>query len=246
MARAATCLAVLGIAAAPAPARADPMAYSARAIDARLVDDVSGAPVAGAVVVASWTLAADSRLIPGGHEGRALRILEAVSGADGRFGFPAWGPLPRPPGFHLEHRDPQLMVLAPGYYPRTLANEVTSSYNRSASRESQWHGREIRLRPFTGKPQRWREDHGRFRDEASVDGTLEELATRYAALQIELGWHRQADDWKRYPRMVRALMQERERLASAGFPKALAYLQPIAALHGGERAVRAYLERSAP
>jgi hypothetical protein len=242
--RAASALAV-GLCVAALGAHANPLAYSARAIDARLTDDTSGAPIADAVIVALWKLVPD---FGRGAEqaGATLKIAETGSGGDGRFTFPAWGPLARPAGFHLEHEDPQFLILAAGYYPRQLSNEPRSRYDTSALRESQWNGRVITLRRFTGQAQRYWQDNGRFRDEVEVNGTLEELAAKLGALQTSLGWHRRTEDWKSYPRMIRAVAQETDRLMAAGLQKAGLYIKPIASLWGGEGNVRAYLERSAP
>jgi hypothetical protein len=242
--RAASALA-LGLCVAAFGAHGNPLAYSARAIDARLADDTSAAPIAGAVIVALWKLVPDFGR-GAEHADDTLRIAETESGGDGRFTFSAWGPLARPAGFHLEHEDPQLLILAAGYYPRQLSNEPHSRYDTAALRGSEWNGRVIALRRFTGQPQRYGQDNGRFRDEVEVAGTLEEFAGKIGALQASLGWHRRTDDWKGYPRMIRAVARERERLAAAGLAKAGLYIKPIASLWGGEGTVRAYLERSAP
>jgi hypothetical protein len=242
--RAASALA-FGLCVAAIGAHANPVSYSGRAIDARLADDASGEPVAEAVIVALWKLVPDFGR-GAEHADETLRIVETASGRDGRFTFPAWGPLARPAGFHLEHHDPQLLILAAGYYPRQLSNEPRSRYDTSALRGSEWNGRVITLRRFSGQPQRYRQDNGRFRDEVEVTGTLDELAGKIGALQTSLGWHRYTDDWKAYPRMIRALARERDRLVAAGLAKAGLYIKPIASLWGGEGNVRAYLERSAP
>jgi hypothetical protein len=242
--RLASLLAFCACAAASA-AGGNPASYSAGAFEARLVDNASGEPVADAVVVALWKLVPDSRFSGKDPEGEVLKYAESVSGPDGRFGFAAWGPLARPDGYHLDHDDPQLVVFASGYYPRLVTNEARGPLDTSSVRKSEWNGRAIQLRRFTGQPQRYWQDNGRFRDEVTVDGSLEELATKIGTLQIGLGWYRRTEEWKNYPRMIRALMRERERLAAAGLRKADLYIDPISSLWGGEARVRAFLEGSA-
>jgi hypothetical protein len=226
------------------PALAQPAAYSARPLAARVVDDESGAPLAGVIVVAQWKLVRE--VVPGAMQkayGDTMRIEETETDADGRFAFAGWGPVPRPAGFHLEHQDPQLLLFKAGHYPRRVENEPRAKPVQSAERASQWDGATIRLRRFTGKPQAFVAQNGRFRDEVQVDGTLVDLAFRVGGLQTELGWSRGTDDWKRYPRMAVALANERERLTAAGLEKkSLFLIAPLASLHGGEGSVRKYLE----
>lgn len=229
--------------AAPA-ALAEPVTYSARPIAARVVDDESGASLAGVIVVAQWLLVRE--VVPGllhKSYGDPLRIEETVTDAEGRFEFPGWGPVPRPTLFHLEHQDPQLLLFRAGHYPRQVANEVRSRHSESAVRVSQWDGKTIRMRRFTGQPQAYTVENGRFRESVSVDGTLSDLAFGVGGLQIELGWNRETDDWKKYPRMAVALANERGRLTAAGLEKkSLFAIAPLSSLHGGEANVRKYLE----
>jgi hypothetical protein len=201
---------------APA-ALADPATYSAKPLHGLVVDDATGEPLADVVVVAQWELVRE--IVPGVMHrsyGDRLAIHEAVTGADGRYEIPGWGPMPRPALTHLENLDPSISFFKPGYYPWTVANEVRRSYSRDAVRVSQWDKQTVRLRKFTGRPQEWLVPDGRFKAPARASGTLEDYAARVGDLQNTLQWGKAGDEWKRYPRMVAALVAERERLQRAG------------------------------
>ncbi len=206
----------LALFALAAGSRADPMTYSAKEIRGQVVDDVSGQPIEGAIVVAQWELVRE--VIPGlinKSYGDVLKIVEVVSDRDGNYVIPAWGPVLRPTLFHLENLDPSLAFFKPDYYPRYVANEVRTEYSRDPVRISQWDGKTVRLRKFTGEPQEWDEQDGRFKSHLKVDGTLEEYASQLQSLQLHLQWRRETDDWKQFPRMIAALEREADRLDAA-------------------------------
>lgn len=198
-------------------ALADPAMYSAKAVRGAVVDDVTGEPLAGVVVVAQWELVRE--VVPGfvnKSYGDRLQIAETVTDANGRYEIAGWGPLARPPWTHLEHRDPLISFFKAGYYPWSVTNELRTSYSRDAVRTSQWDGQTVRLRKFTGQAQEWLVPDGRFKAPASVTGTLEDYASRLSRLQDTLQWSQANDAWKKYPRMVEALAAERERLKREG------------------------------
>jgi hypothetical protein len=232
-------LLLLAVAAA---ARADPLAYSARPIRGHVLDDVSGAPLEGVIVVAQWELVRE--VVPGlvnKAYGDVLKIVEVVTGSDGAYEIPAWGPLPRPVLLHLEDRDPAIAFFKPGYYPRYVANEQRAAYSREAVRMSQWDGQAVRLCPFTGKPQEFTLQDGRFRQQVKVNGTLEEYASKLETLQEQLYWKRATDDWRQFPRLVVALDREAARLAREGLKPGY-QIEPAHSLHGGRAAVDRFLE----
>jgi hypothetical protein len=228
-----SCLIVgVALAALALPSRADPALYSAKEIRGRVVDGVSGEPLAGVIVVAQWELVRE--IIPGvihRFYGDVLKTIEVVSGPDGGYVIPAWGPAQRPAFFHLEDGDPMLEVFTPGYYPRHVSNRIRAAYSRDSVRVSQWDGRAMPLRKFTGQPQEYLLDDGQSKVTVKVDGTLEEYASKLSTLQIYLHWTRETDDWKSYPRMVMALTRERERLDALGLaPKY--QIDRVTSLHG--------------
>ncbi len=235
---------VLGMALAgfAVSARADPAMYAAKEIRGRVVDAVSGEPLAGATVVAQWELVRE--VIPGvinKSYGDVLKTIEVVTDKDGRYTIPAWGPVARPAFFHLEHRDPAIEILLPGYYPRHVANRILASYNRDALRISRWDGEPIALRKFTGEPQEYLEDNGQSKVTVRVSGTLNEYASKLSGLQILLHWGGESNEWRNFPRMVATLARERERLAAAGLSPNY-QIDRIDSLHGGREAVDRFLK----
>ncbi len=128
----------------------DPPMYFAKDIRGQVVDEATGKPLEGAVIVAEWKLY--SQGIGSGGHGGALNTLETVTDGDGRYHLPGWGPRPRPPFAYLDHLDPEIIVFKSDYYPESLANEVLGSANRNRDmvRTSKWDDRVIKLRRFTG------------------------------------------------------------------------------------------------
>lgn len=87
-----------------------PIFYSAEAIHARVIDETTGQPIAGAAVVAEW----QEQLFGGSHVG-ALHWAETVTDARGEFTIPAWGPKFRMPTTKFTYSDPEISVYKPGY-----------------------------------------------------------------------------------------------------------------------------------
>src|SRR6266540_7096039 len=88
--------------------------YSAKPIEAWVVDEETKQPLEGVIVVANWELRY-------GLEGGAyqLTIMETVTDKNGRFYFPGWGPkaIPKelPSGARLKEDDPGLLFYKHGY-----------------------------------------------------------------------------------------------------------------------------------
>lgn len=169
------CLGLLALVAMASPgAGFPPPAYSAKEIRATVVDERSGQPLADVVVVALWILRT-----PGGERPR-LHIAETVTGADGTFTIPAWGPKPRPPLMALEHQSPLLITFRPGYVPLRLHTEsraeVEAAYPNyrtmptrrlrdliqwfrgspeDAVQDCIWTGLTLQMERFEGSPVEW-------------------------------------------------------------------------------------------
>ena len=94
-----------------------PPAYSATGIQAAVVDEQTGRPLEGVVVVARWVL---RRM---GGDGPSLHVAEAATDSNGRFAFAAWGPKPRPPLMQLQDKSPLLILFKHGYEPLELPNQ---------------------------------------------------------------------------------------------------------------------------
>jgi hypothetical protein len=126
-------------------------AYYAEPLHALVADATTGVPLAGAVVVAHWELEGG---LHGSHVGE-LKILETTTASDGRFQFPGWGPeRHRGPG-RLFCRDPEILVLKPGYMPKVVSNPWDGPVESRTdclgadvpNRKSMWNGKTIPLVP---------------------------------------------------------------------------------------------------
>jgi len=151
-----------------------PLFYSAKETRARIVDEVTGQPIEGAVVVAQWILAS----IP--ERGPLLHIAESVTDKNGEFVIPAWGPKPRRPFTFLKAFSPELLIFKHGYQPLWLHNESlkdvaeyfpnyknmkTKDLSNGTSwgkgnptesvQESMWNGLNIQIEKFDGTSDRW-------------------------------------------------------------------------------------------
>ena len=169
--------------------------YSAEAIDAQIVDAKTNQPLEGVIVVAHWEV---SRVVPSfvpimpfGNDPRGpfqLQIMETVTDANGRFHFPAWGPLSVPPLAALGDRDPGLIFFKEGYVPWGASgyHPSTFDYSASSTRSSQVNGTTIKLKKF--------------------EGDLQAYAAQFTNLSVNLGFATYTRigncDWKRIPRML--------------------------------------------
>jgi hypothetical protein len=167
-----------------------PPTYSAEAIEAWVVDEDTGQPLEGVIVVAHW------ELMGGLHPDTIgqLMVMEAVTDTNGRFHFPKWGPKLRPVSGFLHNDDPQLILFKSGYHYSILANEVTSEVNTSSVRRSEWNQQTIKLKKFTNHLQEY-------------GGNI-----HYIEENLRFAFNSKSCEWKRIPRMLIALDQEKTRL----------------------------------
>lgn len=176
--------------------------YSAKAIEAWVVDADSGQPLKGVAVVAHWELNY-------GLEGGAsyqLNIMETVTDKNGRFTFPAWGPteIPKelPSETRMKNNDPEIMFFKSGYRTLEIRNERPiglMSGHGSSVRTSDWNGKSVQLRKLENSPR------------------------EYAFLLPNLYFVEFGKDceWKYLPRMIVAISKEQKRLRELNirFPK---------------------------
>ncbi len=104
-------------------AQPDPRA----AIAGRVVDAATGAPIEGAVVIATWRAevpptpgAIAMGIAVGGHGGaerRTAYVAEALTDREGRFAIPAWSAAEQWYPGSLTSASPSIRFLAPGYAP---------------------------------------------------------------------------------------------------------------------------------
>jgi hypothetical protein len=184
-----------------------PPAYSANEIRGQVVDEESGAPLEGVVVVARWEWGEFySTLESHGYNyaGDVLHMAEALTNGNGRYVIPGWGPKSKAGGGRVsDHGDPQLSLFKSGYAPLQLRNARWTDYKRhnpASARNSEWSGKTLKLKKFTGAPHDYAGQIARF--QANDAGGL--------------GWRFASDNWRAMPRMIEALHAEKIRLGEDG------------------------------
>ena len=113
-----------------------------------VVDRETGQPLADVHALAEWQMY-------GGH-GRngPLMVEDTVSGLDGLFTFPAWGPT-RAPGVGLVlNHDPVISLFKPGYKALVIFN-MPGTDETARVRGFTQEGRTYSLEPFRGTPEDW-------------------------------------------------------------------------------------------
>ncbi len=132
-----------------------PDSYSAEPIEGWVVDANTNEPLEGVVVVAAWILDGWTTPFIKFDQVGTLELMESVTDANGRFSFSGWGPLKRPQGAVLWAQDPELLFFKSGYDIEILSNPLTKKLSAKSIRTSQWNGKIIRLRTFTGSIQQY-------------------------------------------------------------------------------------------
>jgi hypothetical protein len=192
---------ILAFAAAFAPLQACAAyqpAYSAKAIEAWVVDSTMRRPVEGVVAVAHWELSAGamsarSRLVQ-------LKILETATDRNGRLFFPAWGPELNPTALgYIEFNDPGIVLFKSGFAPMVLHNQVLSQPRPGALRESDWNGKTIALRSAAA------DEKAYLRELEFFNQALEGIVREGSAC-----------DWASLPMMLKAVHAERQLMESKG------------------------------
>lgn len=168
---------------------------------ARLVTPL-GTPVAGAIVVANWTI---SESVSGAPLGQAM-LIEVVSDNNGQFEVPAWGPRFIKRGT-IRIDQPTLRVFKPGFVPLVLANNAgTHSAFANHIMVTPFDGRTVRMTPFAGTPEEY---------EIALQPLLQSIEVFF--------WGRGAIAcyWKSTPRLLLALQEAKAAMASHGSGKSL-------------------------
>jgi hypothetical protein len=168
------------------------LTFSADAINGKVVDEDTGAPLAGVIIVAKWTIEASYV----GYDNELLNTLETVSDKNGNYGFPAWGPKILPitsiaisrSDLFGSGNDPGVMYFKNGYWPAREKNDTTYPGLNIADRKTPLggfnaNGKTIKLKKWDGK------------DEAKY---YERVSDRVNELK---------GGWKKYPRMTIAIDQ---------------------------------------
>jgi hypothetical protein len=165
----------------------------APATEGWVVDADSGEPVEGVVVVAYWGMekAWAWSVAPAG----AIAVFEEVTDKDGYYRIPGWGP--RLAKYSVrESADPLIILFKNGYEPKFLSNMTAggSGYNSSGAlyRPSMWDGKTVELKRFGGD----------LPKQANALGVLGRSLESYV-VEYNCGW-------KKIPRMLLALKEQRE------------------------------------
>ena len=132
---------------------AAPDSYTAAPIGGRVVDAATGTPLAGAVVVAAWSI--HRLLYLSGDEIRQLEVQEVLTDTEGRYRLPGWGPIARPAAWGmLGGNDPRIAVFKPGYEPEIFLNSqpgpITMEFNKpdASLRLSLWDGKDLAVQRY--------------------------------------------------------------------------------------------------
>ena len=132
--------------------------YSAKAIEAWVVDAETKKPLEGVIVVAHWEL----RYGLEGGGSYQLQVMETVTDKNGRFYFPAWGPKKIPEHLPREARlkthDPGLAMYYPNYGAVVRVNDrpITSlSGHGESERTSDWNGKTIEMKLLQASPREY-------------------------------------------------------------------------------------------
>jgi hypothetical protein len=152
-----------------------PFCYESDPIRARVINEETGQPVGGAVVVAIWML--DSSW----YTDRPLHASEAVTDGNGNFVIPAMRER-RPWLMFLDFRDPEISIYKPGYRLEGVDNRdlyirpfvqagdhvrtttlpdgrimaAPATYSSASKRPSYWNGKTIPMKPLAPNDQQSR------------------------------------------------------------------------------------------
>ena len=188
-----------------------PAEYSAKPIEAWIVDAETKQPIEGVVVVANWQISAGEGM-QAGSKYIQLNILETVTDKTGRFYFPAWGPEPNPTMFgYIEFDDPGLTLFKHGYQFEHLVSIFEKAPRRGALRYSDWDGKTIKLKKASTDPK--------------------ELVSSFGSLQIYIDpivANKRACDWAKIPKMLKAIYQEKEWMVQQGIRNGISPIDSVA------------------
>lgn len=187
------------------PLQACSNTYSAKPIEAWVVDSETKQPLEGVIVVALWEL----RYGLEGGGAYPLTVMEAVTDKNGRFYFPAWGPKKIPEHLPYEARlkdwDPAMVFYKKDYTYLMLTNDRpirSMSGHGDSTRTSEWNGKTIPLTKFRGSIEAYELNVLEF--VYFVDAIVETVADC---------------NWKQIPRLLHAFGEEERRFVSLGLSR---------------------------
>lgn len=191
--------------------------FTAEAITGKVVDEETGEPLAGVIIVAKWTIEASFV----GYDNELLNVLETVSDKDGNYGFPGWGPKLLPvltypfssSDLFDKGDDPFVVYFKSGYWPAQEYNGVTYPGQDIAKRVPTLGG--FKANGMTIKLKKW-------------DGKDEEkYYTQVSSMADDLN-----GGWKKYPRMALAIDQITQQLLKRMKRKEIPQYFPVPHVEG--------------
>lgn len=123
--------------------------YRGESIEGWVVDKATSAPIEGAVIVARWAL--DGKRTPidvQTHDLGDVMVMEAVTDGEGKFSFPAWGPVRYEGNGRVRADQPQLLAFKGGYRYWADRNGAGPEYWQGLDMlviKSGWNGERIKL-----------------------------------------------------------------------------------------------------
>ena len=161
--------------------------YYAQRIHGQIVDDETGKPLEGVIVVARWILLRKG-LGESWHD-QQLRIFETDTDKNGNYVIPGSPMIRLMPFTELDSRDPEIVFFKKGYTLLAVSNLFDRN---SVIRKSDWNAKVLRLKPFKGSKERY----------AIFLGSLFTWDDYY--------------EWQFVPRSLLAVYEEAQRLALEG------------------------------
>lgn len=174
--------------------------YSAKPIEAWVVDAETKKPLEGVIVVAHWQLKGG---LEGGNPVGQMMVMETVTDKNGRLYFPGWGPKLRPWYGELKNQSPGILLFKSGYAYQELQNHLTNKTMRGDLEiplRSIWDEKTIKLKKFVASMGEYEELFEEF------NHRLERIATDQPTECL----------WKSLPKTIRLVNQERNRLVALG------------------------------
>ena len=183
--------------------------YSAEPVYAQVEDAETGKPLAGVVVVAYWALYDGNPNGVGYRPCGAAYVEEALTGEDGRFRLPGWGPRNGGCGA-MYSGEPNIYFFKPGYLYQTKFGHLKEDSNQqflvSTLAKVDWNGQVILLERYP---------HGDLRTDGEFSNAQNFYELNYRLRQFVVDMPAECN-WKKIPGMLRALIVQRRAFNAAG------------------------------
>lgn len=175
-------------------------AYNFAPIEARVVDEETGQPIEGAIVVANWQLEEASIHLTIQRE--SLEIQETVTNRDGQFKLPGFTKVNTTPYF-LKSRAPQIIIFKPNYriyyysamYPMGGKATEMNDYPKPAI-----SGAPVKLKSLANEREKYLDQFRRLR--MSLDSAFASSSVTGKAC-----------DWTKIPELLVAMEGEKYKLS---------------------------------